>query len=75
MNTDTPVKVQVPSVSVLRSWKIRTLPVALAQRMAATAPGDPYMVTLNRLFMALPRTQRTEYLFEIIKVRDDRSQK
>jgi hypothetical protein len=45
---------------------MRRLPVALAQRMVATAPGDPYMVTLNRLFMTLPRDQQVECLFHTL---------
>jgi hypothetical protein len=45
---------------------MRRLPVALAQRMVATPPGDPYMVTLNRLFMALPREQQAECLYRTL---------
>ena len=56
-----------PPISVLQDWKIRALPVALARRIAATEPSDPYMRTLNRLFRALPRNQQALCLVEISK--------
>jgi len=52
----------VPSAanySVLQLETLRSLPVALAHRFAATALDDPRMATLNRLFRSLSAVDRS----------------
>ena len=58
-------------LSALGYSNVRPLPVALARRIIVTAPCDPYMATLERLFKALPRAQRAECLFETVRAWED----
>jgi hypothetical protein len=51
--------IQPPKPSVLRGWRVRSLPVALAHRLAKVRGDDPYMVTLNRLYAALPASDQS----------------
>ena len=44
--------------SVLRSWCLRPLPVALAHRFCTVSFGDPQMDVLKRLYLALSAHDR-----------------
>jgi len=53
--------------SVLRSWRVRPLPVALAHQMVRTGGNNPHKVTLLRLCSALSAGQRAECQAELAR--------
>ena len=70
---DPPSEIPPPPVSVLKGADLRPLPVALAQRMAATRPGDPYLATLIHLFLGLSFNDRLDFLLEMMRARVSRA--
>jgi hypothetical protein len=64
---DPPDELQSPPISILKGINLRPLPVALAHRMAATQPGDPYLMTLIHLFLGLSFSDRLDFLLEMVR--------
>lgn len=64
------IRVQVmfePEFSVLRDYDLRSLPVALAHRLARARSSDPYVETFHRLYESLTTSDRTRCLAEIAR--------
>jgi len=60
----------VQSYSILRCCRLRPLAVALAHRLANTKPGDPYSLTLERLYSALSEAQQVQCGVELARGAD-----
>lgn len=53
--------------SVLRSWYLRPLPIALAHKFRTVSFGDPQMDVLKRLYYALSADERTACRTEFVR--------
>jgi hypothetical protein len=56
--------------SVLQSWCLRPLPVALAHRFCTASFGDPQMEVLKRLYFALNAQDRNLCRTEFVRKLD-----
>ena len=53
--------------SVLRGWRLRSLPIALAHRFCTASFGDPQMDLLKRLYLKLDADERSLCRAEFVR--------
>ena len=58
---------QQSGYSVLRARTLRSLPVALAHKLAVAKADDPYMTMLRRLYAALPLPEQARCQTELAR--------
>ncbi len=58
---------QTQKFSVLQSWNLRPLPVALAHKFCSARFGDPHMDMLKRIYLRLSEQERRVCRAEFVR--------